>query len=99
MIIDFLERPERLGDNFRVDVKIILWEGKDVLRVPSSAVFRHGDGWAAYTIARSRARLREVEIGHRSPTFTQIVSGLAEGDAVILHPPNSVKDGTRVDAK
>jgi multidrug efflux pump subunit AcrA (membrane-fusion protein) len=99
VIIDFLERPERLGDNFRVDVQIILWEGKDVLRVPSSAVFRHGEGWAAYTISRSKARLREIQIGHRSPAFTQVTGGLAEGDSVILHPPNSVEDGTRVEAK
>lgn len=99
IVIDLIDRPERLGDNFRVDVRIVLWEGKDVLRVPSSAVFRHGEGWAAYSISRSRARLREVEVGHRSPTFTQVVSGLSEGDAVILHPPNSVEDGTRVDAK
>ena len=99
VVMDLLDRPERLGDNFRVDVRVILWEGKDVLRVPSSAVFRHGEGWAVFTVSRSRARLKEIEIGHRSPSFTQLTSGLAEGDAVILHPPNSVTDGTRVVAR
>ncbi len=98
VIADFDHPPERLGDNYRVDVRIVLWEGKDVLRVPSSALFRDGEDWKVFVIDGSKARLRKVEIGNRSPSFAQVLNGLSEGEAVILHPPNSVADGTRVDS-
>lgn len=96
IIADFDRPPERLGDNYRVDVRIVLWEGKDVLRVPASALFRQGDDWNVFVIDGSRARTRKVEIGHRSPSYVQVLKGLAEGETVILHPPNSVADGTSV---
>lgn len=96
VIADFESVPDRLGDNYRVDVKIVLWDGKDVLRVPASALFRQGDHWSVFVIDGSRARLRNIEIGHRSPAFVEVSSGLAEGERVILHPPNSVADGTRL---
>ena len=99
VIADLLSEPGGLGDNYRVDFRIILWEGKDVLRVPESALFRIGDGWNVFVVDRSRARIRRVEIGHRSPSYAEIVSGLNEGETVILHPPNSVSDGTRVDVE
>ena len=98
VIADFERPPERLGDNYRVDVRIVLWEGKDVLRVPASALFRQGDDWNVFVIDGSKARLRKVEVGNRSPSFAQVLNGLAESEVVILHPPNSVADGTRVDA-
>jgi multidrug efflux pump subunit AcrA (membrane-fusion protein) len=96
VIVDLDSPPDNLGDNFRVDVRIVVWEAKDVLRVPSSALFRQADSWYVYVISRSSARLRRVSPGTRSPSFTQINSGLEEGETVILHPPNSVADGTRV---
>lgn len=96
VIADFDRPPERLGDNYRVDIRIVLWEGKDVLRVPASALFRQGDDWNVFVIEGSRARTRRIEIGHRSPSYAQVLNGLTEGETVILHPPNSVADGTRV---
>jgi HlyD family secretion protein len=96
VVADFDKPPDRLGDNYRVDVRIVLWEGKDVLRVPSSALFRQGDDWHVFVATGSHAKLRKVDIGHRSPVLTQVLGGLSEGDLVILHPPNSVADGTRI---
>ena len=96
LIADFIEPPKSLGDNYRVDIKVVLWEGKEVTRVPSSALFRHGDDWNVFVIDGSRARSRIVSIGHRSPSFAQVLSGLEEGEVVIVHPPTSLNEGTRV---
>lgn len=96
VIADLDKIPENLGDNYRVDVRIVLWEGSDVLRVPSSALFRSGDAWAVYVVEGGKARLRNVEIGHRSPPFGEVLSGMNEGETVILHPPTSVSEGSRV---
>ena len=95
VIVDFDKVPESLGDNYRADVKIIAWEGTS-LRAPASALFRSGEAWAVYVVEGSRARERLVEIGHRSPAFVEIRGGLSEGETVILHPPSSVSDGTRI---
>lgn len=97
VIADFVKPPDRLGDNYRVDVRVILWEGKDVLRVPESALFREGEEWKVFVIEGGKARSRTVTLGHRSPSFAQVLGGLNEGETVILHPPNSVGEGTRVD--
>lgn len=96
VIADFVTPPPSLGDNFRVDVKVVLWDGPNVLRVPSSALFRNGDQWAVFVVERSRARIRTPSIGHRSPSYTEVTSGLAEGESVIIHPPTSIEDGIRV---
>jgi len=87
---------ESLGDAYRLDASFIIWEGQNVLQVPASALFRKGDGWALFIIENKRARLRQVEIGHRNGLIAEIVSGLNEGEMVVSHPDDEVKDGARV---
>lgn len=96
VVADFANVPEGLGDNYRVDANIVLWDGKKVLQVPTNALFRNGEKWALYVADGNRASLREVEVGHRSPLAAEIVKGLSEGETVVLHPPNTVSDGTKI---
>ncbi len=99
VIADFTsphEQWERLGDGYRVEAVFILWEGQNVLQVPASALFRHGDGWAVFVIAEGKAARRVVEVGHRSGLTAEVVSGLNEGDQVVVHPSNDLKDGAEV---
>ena len=86
----------RLGDGYRVEASFILWEDNDVLQLPSSALFRHADGWAVFIIQDGAAELRQVEIANRSGLAAQILSGLTEGEIVITHPGDNVEDGKRV---
>ncbi|MCZ6795995.1 MAG: efflux RND transporter periplasmic adaptor subunit [Planctomycetota bacterium] len=90
------EEWERLGDGYRVEATFIIWEGEDVLQVPTSALFRHGDGWATFVVAGGTARRRPVEVGRRSGLRAEIVEGLTVGEPVITHPDDSVSDGTAV---
>jgi HlyD family secretion protein len=85
-----------LGDGFAVEVEIVVWSQRDVLQVPTSALFRRGDGWALFAIEGGKARARDVQIGHRGPLQTEIVSGVSSGDEVIVHPSASVHDGVAV---
>lgn len=99
VIVDFASSRDawaRLGDGYRVDARFVLWEGEDVLQLPTSALFRSGAGWAAFVIDGRRARMKPVEIGQRAGLDTQILSGLAAGDRVVAHPDETVRDGTRV---
>lgn len=96
-VIAHLASPEpRLGDRYRVEARIVLWEGEDVIQVPASALFRHGTAWAVFVVDGGRARLREIEVGHLATFDAEIVRGLTVGESVILHPSDRVSDGTRV---
>jgi HlyD family secretion protein len=90
---------QRLGDGYRVEASFILWEGKDVLQIPASAVFRDGDGWAVFAVEQGRAVKRSVQVGQRTGLHAQITSGLQAGDSVISHPDDRVRDGVRVAAR
>jgi HlyD family secretion protein len=79
-----------------VDVSIVVWEGRDVLRVPSTALFRAGNRWAAFRVADLRARQVLVELGPTDGTFTVVTNGLQNGDDVITQPSDMIEDGTRV---
>ncbi len=91
-----LDPPGALGDRFRVEAQIVLWEDDDVLKVPAGALFREGDGWAVFVVADGRARRRPVRLGHRNPDEAEVAAGLRPGEIVIVHPSDAVRDGARV---
>lgn len=86
-----LSERQSLGDNFRVEARVIVWESEQVLKVPVSALFRSGAEWAAYTVQGGRAVLTPVSIGRSSGTETQVLKGLNAGDEVILYPGDRIK--------
>jgi HlyD family secretion protein len=85
-----------VGDRYRLEASFVLWEEKEVLQVPAGALFRTGDRFAVYVLEKGRAKERTVEIGRRNGIAAQLLSGLAEGETVILHPGDAVADGKKV---
>jgi len=99
VIVDFDDPREAwraLGDGYRVEVRIVVWEDDDVLKVPTSSLFRHGEDWAAYAVEGGRAVLRVVRIGRRDGLAAQVLDGLAAGESVIVHPSDAIEDGVAV---
>jgi HlyD family secretion protein len=90
------ERRQGLGDNFRVFLRLVVWEDAKVLQVPLSALFRSDGTWAVFRDIDGRARLTAVEIGRQTTLDAQILSGLSEGDLVVEFPGNSVEEGARI---
>jgi len=86
----------RLGDGYRVDCSFVLWSGDDVLQVPDSAVFDHKGDQAVFVLTGGRARLRRIELGHRSGLDVQVLQGLEPGETVVTHPDETVADGVAV---
>ena len=98
VVLDLLEQPPSgLGHDYRVDVAIVVWEGKDVLRIPTTALFRAGKEWATFAVRDGRARLTKVETGASDATLTVVKKGLALGEKVIPQPSDAIKDGMRVE--
>jgi HlyD family secretion protein len=85
-----------LGDNFRVEARIITWQKERALKVPSGAVFRVGEQWNTYVVTDGRAQRRPVKVGRSSGTETEVLDGLKDGDEVILYPGDRIHDGLRV---
>jgi HlyD family secretion protein len=101
VVADLVTPPEQrrnVGDKFRVDARIVVWEARDALKVPVGALFRQGDQWATFVVTDGCARLRLVKAGRSSGTETQVLEGLKEGEEVILYPGSRVRDGERVRA-
>jgi HlyD family secretion protein len=93
------DRPNRLGHGYRVVTRIVIWEQEDALVVPSSALFRVGEHWSVYAVSDGRARSVPVEIDRNNGLQAHIVSGLEEGDRVVLYPSSAIVDGTAVTAR
>jgi HlyD family secretion protein len=87
-----------LGDGFRVEVGIVVWEGHDVLKIPVSALFRSEQRWAVWVIEGGRATLRIIELGRREGLEAEVTGGLEEGEPVVIHPSDAVQEGVEVDA-
>jgi HlyD family secretion protein len=99
VVLSLLDPPEawaRLGHGYRVVARIVLWEGRDLVTVPMAAIFRQGDSWAVFAAADGKAGLRTVELGERNADYAEVRSGLSEGDAVIVHPGDTIADGTAI---
>ncbi len=89
----------RLGHDFRVMVHIVTWENADVIRLPIGALFRKGSEWSVYKVVDGRAQSTTVVIGHRNSSLAEVVSGIAAGDTVVLHPSDRVADGVNVEVR
>lgn len=87
---------EGLGPGYGVLARFVVWEASEVLQVPTAALFREGDRWAAFVVEGGRARLRPVTPGREAGLLTQVEAGLEEGETVVVHPGNDVEDGVRV---
>jgi HlyD family secretion protein len=97
VVLDLVEPPPPgLGHDYRVNVSVVVWEGQDVLQVPSTALFRAGDRWAVFRVMDARAHRTVVELGPTDGTSTVVAAGLADGDEVITQPSDLIEDGTRV---
>jgi HlyD family secretion protein len=102
VVMELIDPPERrlsLGDGFRVEVRVVLQDLKDVPQVPTSALFRDEQGWKVFAVENGRAVRRAVEVGHQNGLAAEIHAGLKEGDQVILHPSADVKEGAEVQGR
>jgi HlyD family secretion protein len=84
----------RLGSN--VDVEIAVEKKEKVLRVPDLAVFEKDHKNCVYVIEGGKAVLRRLETGLEGEDFIEVISGLSEGERVIVSPGEDVEDGIRV---
>ncbi len=87
----------RLGDNFRLEVRIVRSQIPNALTAPIGALFRKGDTVNLYTIDdKLIAHLVPIQIGSRNRDFAELKTEFAIGTRVVLYPGSQIKDGTSV---
>lgn len=99
VIVDFVDPPEErtsLGDGFRVEARIVIDEADDVLKVPTSALFRVGKESAVFKVVDDVVHQQIVKIGRQNGLEAEVLDGLAAGDKVVIHPSDQVEDGVHV---
>ncbi|WP_165900789.1 efflux RND transporter periplasmic adaptor subunit [Microbispora triticiradicis] len=83
--IDLDSRPARLLLGQSATVRVTTDEAADALYVPSQAVRVQSDGTAVVMVADGGAQVRRtVGVGVRGDTYVEVVTGLSEGDRVVL---------------
>jgi len=87
---------QRLGDRYRVEVRVAVWHSDDALLCPAGALFREGSEWKTFVYDKGTARKTSLEAGHSDGRMTEVTKGLDVGAEVLLHPPDTVKDGVAV---
>jgi len=97
VIADFDGAIAGLADGYRIEARIVVWHADDVLKAPASSLFRRQDQWNVFVVEGNRTRRRTVEIGERNANEVQVLNGLDEGTAVVLHPSDQIDDGVRVE--
>ena len=99
VVIDFADPRERgasLGDGFRVEVRVVVWENPSALTVATSSLFRTEGEWSVFVVEGDLLRRRTVRIGQRNEQAAEVLDGLKDGDRVVAYPGESLVDGTRV---
>jgi HlyD family secretion protein len=102
VLIDFengSDALQSLGDGYRVEVRIIVWSKDDVLRVPTSSLFRHEGEWAVYKVIDGVARRQLVQIGLRNGLEAEVLNGLAAGEQIVVYPGDAIADGVKLTAR
>lgn len=75
--------PAGILPGMTVDASIIIERRADALRLPRALV-RGGEATATVDVwVAGRRELRAVEVGLRGDVYTEVISGLAEGDEVV----------------
>jgi HlyD family secretion protein len=88
-----------LGEGYRLEAHIRVYQRNDALIAPTGALFRSGAQWQVYTVTQTgRAAKTAVTIGRRTEASVEILSGLKEDQRVIVYPSDAIADGTRVAA-
>ena len=99
VIVDLVQPPEErptLGDGFRVEARVVIDEAQNALRVPTSALFRAGEEHAVFSVKEGVVHKQPVKVGRQNGLEAEILTGLAEGDQIVLHPSDQIDEGVKV---
>lgn len=92
-----VEMPPTIKPGMSAEVEIVVDKADNILSVPSHSILEKEGRSFIYIVKDSIARLVPVETGRSNWTYTEIISGINEGDEVIINPDvHGLHDGTKI---
>lgn len=79
-------------------VSIPLAESR-ILRIPGSALVQRGQMEIVFVATQGMARLRLIKVGRRFGTDVEVLSGLENGEQVVINPTAQLTDGQPVEIR
>lgn len=92
IVLDLENPPENLMAGMTGEMNIITGTHKNVLIVPTRALIVD----QALIVKNSIVQSRTVKVGYRTLDFSEVISGLGEGDRVILSDQDKLRPGKMV---
>jgi multidrug efflux pump subunit AcrA (membrane-fusion protein) len=89
------DAPAGLRSGMSGEVNLVVEEHPGALLVAADAIDAAGMGWV---VAGDRAEQRKITIGIRDMLRAEVLSGLVEGDRVVVTGADALKPGARVKA-
>jgi HlyD family secretion protein len=96
---EIADPTSQLPPNGSVNVQIIVGERARALVVPRAAIQRDGEKRFVWKAEDGRARRREVTVGLVAPNEVEVVTGVGEGETVLLPGAEPLTEGLRVAAR
>ncbi len=98
-ILDLQQAPPGLGHGYRTYARLTIWEGENVLQVPIGAMFRTDGSWAVFLVINNRAELQKIAIGQMNEHYSEVLSGLQDGDRVVVYPSDLIEQGSLLELR
>lgn len=76
--------PPGLKQNQRLTTRLVFESRRNVLKVPRGAFVESGGGRSVYVVERNMATKRTAELGAASVSEVEVVSGLREGEQIVV---------------
>ena len=91
--------PGSLRPGFFAEVNLASETRKGAIVVPEGAVQASERGFVAYVVNDGKAHLRSIQIGLRTGSGVEILSGLGQGETVVVEGSDRLRDGIPVQAE
>lgn len=85
--VDVTSSDAGLRPGMSCSIEILIEELADAVHVPVQSVFRSGEGNLCYVARGASVETRAVRVGRFNDLWVEILSGLEEGETVLLAPP------------
>lgn len=86
----------KLKPGYTLDVDITTKEKQDTLYISDKAVFTMDGKEAVFVVKKGKLVIQSIEIGIENDDYIEVVSGLSEGDMIVVDPDSKLKPGKRV---
>jgi HlyD family secretion protein len=97
--VDLNNISSKLKAGYDVTTKIVTNEKNNVLQIPKNSVFQMENKNYVFVVENSKVKLRQIKTGIEGDDNIEVISGLKEGEKVIISPDKDIKEGIKVSIK